>query len=105
MSKATLSVSMEQARLDALTYFMGKERRTPQKELEKQLQKLYEECVPPDTREYIERKTPSAATRPSRPAPRPAVTRPVPTRPVTTRPEPRTAGGGPDASPDHHASR
>lgn len=72
MAKITLSVSIDQDKLDALTYFMGKEKKSPQKELEQMLQKLYEDCVPADTREYIERRTPAtAASRPKRP-PKPA---------------------------------
>jgi Tfp pilus assembly protein PilP len=79
MAKVTLSVSIEESRLDALTYFMAKERRTPQKELEQTLQKLYEECVPSDTREYIERKTQTPPARPRRSTPsRPT---PAPIRP------------------------
>lgn len=77
MKNATLTVSFESEKLDALTYHMGKKEADLQAELNDTMQKLYEKHVPQATREYIEdRLTREAAAkekpkRPVRPAPRP----------------------------------
>lgn len=76
MKIATLTVSFESEKLDALTYHMGKKEADLQAELNDTMQKLYEKHVPQATREYIEdRLTREAAAkekpkRPVRPAPR-----------------------------------
>ena len=55
MDKIELKVTMEPERLDALRYFLSaKEKRTPEKELQRLLEELYEKYVPADTREYLE---------------------------------------------------
>ena len=47
MEKTELTVSMEPERLDALRYFLAaKNKRTPQKELQRALEELYETYVP-----------------------------------------------------------
>ena len=47
MEKTELTVSMEPERLDALRYFLAaKNKRTPQKELQRALEELYEAYVP-----------------------------------------------------------
>ncbi|MEG1429825.1 MAG: DUF6103 family protein [Hydrogenoanaerobacterium sp.] len=77
MKNATLTVSFESEKLDALTYHMGKKEADLQAELNDTMQKLYEKHVPQATREYIEdRLTRESAVkdktkRPVRPAPRP----------------------------------
>ena len=49
MEKTELTVSMEPERLDALRYFLAaKNKRTPQKELQRALEELYEAYVPGD---------------------------------------------------------
>lgn len=65
MEKIDLTVSMEEIRLDALTFFLAeKENTTPQKELEKLLTEMYEKYVPADTRLYLDSKLkPAAASR------------------------------------------
>ena len=74
MKKATLTVSFDSEKLDALTYHMGKKDTDLQTELEDTVQKLYEKHVPQATREYIDDKLSRAATakqkpqRPVRPA-------------------------------------
>ena len=51
MEKTELTVSMEPERLDALRYFLAaKNKRTPQKELQRALEELYEAYVPAETR-------------------------------------------------------
>ena len=73
MKKATLTVSFDCEKLDALTFHMGKKDADLQTELEDTVQKLYEKHVPQATREYIEDKIKRDAAdkdkpkRPSRP--------------------------------------
>ena len=77
MDKIELKVTMEPERLDALRYFLSEqEKSTPEKELQRGLDELYEKYVPADTRAYLDHKCkPSAA----RPKPR----RPVKSSPLT----------------------
>ena len=77
MDKIELKVTMEPERLDALRYFLSEqEKSTPEKELQRGLDELYEKYVPADTRAYLDHKCgPSAA----RPRPR----RPVKSSPPT----------------------
>ena len=65
MEKTELTVSMEPERLDALRYFLAaKNKRTPQVELQRALEELYETYVPAETRAYLD-----AKCRPNRPRP------------------------------------
>lgn len=67
MDKVELKVSIETEQLNALCFFMSsKGNTTPQKELERKVQELYEEYVPADTREYLASKIKSSANRPRR---------------------------------------
>lgn len=54
MKNATLSLTFNTERLDALTYHMGKKEADLQAEMGECLQKLYEKYVPQATREYID---------------------------------------------------
>ena len=55
MEKTELTVSMESERLEALRYFLAaKNKRTPQKELQRALEELYETYVPAETRAYLD---------------------------------------------------
>lgn len=74
MKKATLTISFDSEKLDALTYHMGKKDTDLQTELEDTVQKLYEKHVPQATREYIDDKLSreaAAKAKPQRPV-RPA---------------------------------
>ena len=90
MEKIELKVSMEPERLDALRYFLQKQQKgSPQKELERALEELYETYVPADTRAYLDSKC------------RPVAARPRPKRPVRSAQAksaaaPATAGQGQD---------
>lgn len=65
MEKTELKVTMEPERLDALRYFLSaKEKSTPEKELQRALDQLYEKCVPAEMREYLDSKCKPAASRP-----------------------------------------
>lgn len=91
MKNINITISFEDEKLSALTYFMGKENGTPQKALEEDLVKLYEKYVPEQTREYIESKFPAAQKdklkRPAKPA-APKQPAPAPVqKPQTAAPE------------------
>lgn len=54
MEKTELTVSIEPERMEALTFYLQKEKTTTlQKELGKMLEELYEKTVPADVRDYI----------------------------------------------------
>ena len=65
MDKIELKVTMEPERLDALRYFLSEqEKSTPEKELQRGLNELYEKYVPEDTRAYLNHKCGPSAPRP-----------------------------------------
>lgn len=65
MEKVELKVTMEPERLDALRYFLSaKEKSTPQKELQRALDGLYEKYVPAEMREYLDSKCKPVTSRP-----------------------------------------
>ena len=67
MEKVELKVTMEPERLDALRYFLSaKEKSTPQKELQRALDALYEKYVPAEMREYLDNKCKPVTSRPRR---------------------------------------
>jgi len=54
MEKTELTISIETERLEALTFYLQKEKAASlQKELGKMLEELYEKTVPADVRDYI----------------------------------------------------
>lgn len=72
MKSIDLTVSFDDERLTALSYYLSKEKNTPQKELQNCIAQLYEKYVPADTREYIESRMSSPShekvRRPAKPA-------------------------------------
>ena len=65
MEKIELKVAIETERLDALRYFLSaKDKSTPEKELQRALDQLYEKCVPEEMREYLDSKCKPSASRP-----------------------------------------
>lgn len=68
MEKTELCISIESERLEALTFYLQKEKTTTlQKELGKMLEELYEKTVPADVRDYIGsrcKKPPAPKTKP-----------------------------------------
>jgi hypothetical protein len=72
MKNIDITVSFDDEKLEALNYYLSKEKNTPQKELQNCIAQLYEKYVPTDTREYIESRLPSSShekvQRPSRPS-------------------------------------
>lgn len=62
MEKTEIRISIENERLEALTFFLQKkETSSLQKELGKILEELYEKTVPPDVRDYIDGRLKKAA--------------------------------------------
>lgn len=72
MEKTELTVSIEAERLEALTFYLQKEKTSSlQKELGKMLEELYEKTVPADVRDYIESRSKKAQPQKAkRPAPK-----------------------------------
>ena len=71
MEKTEVTLSIETEKLEAITHYLQKKGNASlQKELGKVLEKLYEETVPPDVREYIDGKLKRASAKP-RPKPAP----------------------------------
>ena len=69
VEKVELTVSMEPERLDALRYFLAaKNKRTPQQELRRALEELYETYVPAETRAYLDARCRPDRHRARRPA-------------------------------------
>ena len=56
MKNATLTVTFNAEKLDALVFHMGKKEADLQEELNETVQRLYEKYVPQATREYIDDK-------------------------------------------------
>ena len=56
MKNATLTVTFNAEKLDALVFHMGKKEADLQEELNDTVQRLYEKYVPQATREYIDDK-------------------------------------------------
>ena len=71
MKKVELTISFDDDKLDALTFFLRKQDTTPQKELERALNDLYEQKIPAETREYVESRSAAPRPKPKRPATKP----------------------------------
>ena len=54
MKKATVTVSFEQEKLNAVQFYAGKNGTSLELELDTFMEKLYKKYVPSQTREYIE---------------------------------------------------
>ena len=71
MSKIEVTLTFDDEKLEALEFYLRKENGTVQKRMDEALRKLYEEMVPEEVREFVDRKTPPPP-RPKRPAKPPA---------------------------------
>ena len=71
MSKIEVTLTFDDEKLEALEFYLRKENGTVQKRMDEALRKLYEESVPEEVREFVDRKTPPPP-RPKRPAKPPA---------------------------------
>ena len=54
MEKATITLSFEKEKLDAMAVFLSDENTTVQKKLEASLHQLYEQTVPDEVRKFVE---------------------------------------------------
>ena len=79
MSKIDITLTFDDEKLDALEFYLRKENGTVQKRMEEALRKLYEDMVPEEVREFVDRKAPPPP-RPKRPA-RPPAPKPAPPAP------------------------
>lgn len=62
MEKTSFTLSMEAERMEALTFYLQKEKTSSlQKELGEMIEELYERIVPLDVREYLEGRAKKAA--------------------------------------------
>ena len=77
MEKTNITLAFDQEKLDALEFYLKKEKSTPQRRLEEALAQLYEQAVPEPVREYLDRQT-APPPRPKRPA-KPATPKAPPT--------------------------
>ena len=68
MNKTELTISIEEEKLEAISFWLKKENATVQKKMDEALRELYEQTVPEAVREYLERKAAPARERPKRPA-------------------------------------
>ncbi len=66
MEKTNITLAFDQEKLDALEFYLKKEKTTPQRRLEEALAQLYEQAVPEPVREYLDRQT-APPPRPKRP--------------------------------------
>lgn len=68
MNKTELTISIEEEKLEAMTFWLKKENATVQKKMDEALRQLYEQSVPEAVREYLDRKTVPARDRSKRSA-------------------------------------
>ena len=68
MKKATVTVTFDSEKLNAVKQYMDKKDAALQGELDDFMEKLYEKYVPAPVREYIESKQPEPDDKPKRPA-------------------------------------
>lgn len=68
MKNATITIQVEQEKLNAIRFYAGKKDSSIEAELEEFVDKLYEKYVPAQTREYIESMAALAPEKPKRPA-------------------------------------
>ena len=71
MSKIEVTLTFDDAKMEALEFYLRKENGTVQKRMDEALRRLYEETVPEEVREFVDRKSPPPP-RPKRPAKSPA---------------------------------
>lgn len=66
MEKVNITLAFDQEKLDALEFYLKKEKTTPQRRLEESLAQLYEQAVPEPVREYLDSRS-APPPRPKRP--------------------------------------
>lgn len=70
MEKVDITLAFDQEKLNALEFYLKKEKTTAQRRLEESLAQLYEQAVPEPVREYLDSRSapPPRPKRPSRPS-------------------------------------
>ena len=66
MEKVDITLAFDQEKLNALEYYLKKEKTTAQRRLEESLAQLYEQAVPGPVREYLDSRS-APPPRPRRP--------------------------------------
>ena len=66
MEKVDITLAFDQEKLNALEYYLKKEKTTAQRRLEESLAQLYEQAVPAPVREYLDSRS-APPPRPRRP--------------------------------------
>lgn len=66
MEKVDITLAFDQEKLNALEYYLKKEKTTAQRRLEESLAQLYEQAVPEPVREYLDSRS-APPPRPRRP--------------------------------------
>ena len=66
MEKVNITLAFDQEKLNALEYYLKKEKTTAQRRLEESLAQLYEQAVPAPVREYLDSRS-APPPRPRRP--------------------------------------
>ena len=77
MEKVNITLAFDQEKLNALEFYLKKEKTTAQRRLEESLAQLYEQAVPAPVREYLDSRA-APAPRPRRPAKPAPKERPAP---------------------------
>lgn len=77
MEKADITLAFDREKLNALEFYLKKEKTTAQRRLEESLAQLYEQAVPEPVREYLDSRS-APPPRPRRPARPSAKERPSP---------------------------
>lgn len=90
MEKVEIKLSIDEYRMRALTFYLGKENSTVQKKMDESLRRLYEEAVPEEVREFLDAM--AAPPKPKRP-PRPSQPK-TDTASTTPGPAGEQKGGG-----------
>ena len=82
MKKAAITISLDEAKANALRLYLAQKDSTPETELEKAAEALYGKYVPAGVREFIELNAESkAAAKPKKPCPAPSSAVGVPPEP------------------------
>lgn len=66
MEKVDITLAFDQEKLNALEFYLKKEKTTAQRRLEESLAQLYEQAVPEPVREYLDSRS-APPSRPRRP--------------------------------------
>ena len=72
MKKAAITITLDEAKANALRLYLAQKDSTPEAELEKAAETLYGKYVPAGVREFLELNAESKPARPKKPRPAPS---------------------------------